>query len=384
MRALVVRAIALLAACLLTACADGASPKPRVQLDLSGAIKPTLFHSRNPDRTWSVQCFTPLTAQLTGQSGVSIVWDGATFTGTLISNGAPSVTSTLGATALADFWGAGSLDAGQSQDGFFTATAQEPFAGHLEFRYHESGSKVARSATFDFRCEPISPALKGRWVLSTINDVRMPGYGVAGDTLEFFANLTYTTKGGFGPESPYGGTTGPEPYDFVRSDAVLLRTLIFGVGTQDSTIQSGTTLTYVQRNCCGRIDQVWRFDLIGSNPVLPPPPTLVASPTSVTFTVLSGAAPPAAQTVQITASNSAGGAQIPNLEAFTNSGCTPPAPCGTWLQWGLAGINTPATLQLSVFNTALSPGTYLVTAFVKTNAAQNSPLAIPVTLVVTP
>jgi hypothetical protein len=373
-------------AALAAACSDSTAPTSHGQLELSAADAPTLHHHQYPDRSWGVQCTEPVTAQLHADAGHSITWLGATFSWFDAATGRLLLTRTIGADSLAYYWGSSTLGAGQSQDLLWDFWNTEPFKIRMDFQYRETGTQALQIATVNFTCAPAGKRMEGMYALSTINGVRVPAYGVNWDTLTFFPNVTYTTSGSLGDlGSHYGGTTGPDPYDVISESELSMPILIFGEGTGESWTRSGTTLTYVQRDCCGRPSTTWRFDLVGSNPQLPPPPVLVPSATSVTFTAQSGGALPEVKTVQITASTASAGQQIPNLSWTATSACNNGVGCmNDWMVVSLNAAQTPATLQLKVYSTALPAGTYKATVFVTTNAAQNAPLPIAVTLTLTP
>ena len=50
----------------------------------------------------------------------------------------------------------------------------------------------------------------------------------------------------------------------------------------------------------------------------------------------------------------------------------------------LDSSTTPTTMRLQVFDASVPPGTYSGTVFVESTSAANSPLAIPLSLTVTP
>jgi hypothetical protein len=103
----------------------------------------------------------------------------------------------------------------------------------------------------------------------------------------------------------------------------------------------------------------------------PPPATLAASPTSLTFTV-NGATPPT-QALSITS----GGSPIAvTATASTTSG-------GNWLTVMPPGGTTPVSATVGIVATGLAAGTYQGSISVTSSSASNSPLAVPVTLNVT-
>jgi hypothetical protein len=105
----------------------------------------------------------------------------------------------------------------------------------------------------------------------------------------------------------------------------------------------------------------------GSGPV-----TLVAMPTSLSFTV--NGAEPADQTISVTSS----GSPI----AVTASSATSPAG-GTWLTIMPPGGNTPLTETVHIVATGLAANTYNGSVSFASTGATNSPVSVPVTLTVT-
>ncbi len=101
-------------------------------------------------------------------------------------------------------------------------------------------------------------------------------------------------------------------------------------------------------------------------------PVLHASPATVSFAVQTGGAAPADQTVAVTSS----GAPV----SFTVSTST--ATGGNWLHAGAPGGTAPGTIALRVTPAGLATGTYIGTVTIAAAGAGNSPVTIPVTLVV--
>jgi len=107
-----------------------------------------------------------------------------------------------------------------------------------------------------------------------------------------------------------------------------------------------------------------------------PPATLVAAPTSLTFTV--NGANPATQTVMVTSS----GASISGIT--TSASVTTPAG-GKWLTFMPPGGSTPLTSTVGISAAGLAAGTYMGSVSYTAAGASNSPLSVPVTLnVMTP
>lgn len=103
------------------------------------------------------------------------------------------------------------------------------------------------------------------------------------------------------------------------------------------------------------------------------PTTLTASPTSITFNGVAGQANPAAQTVALSTSGSTG-------TSYTVATTT--AAGGSWLSATASGSTTPGTISVTANTSGLAAGTYTGTVTVTASGATNSPLAVPVSLVV--
>ena len=100
--------------------------------------------------------------------------------------------------------------------------------------------------------------------------------------------------------------------------------------------------------------------------------TLSANPTSLSFSSAQNGPVPAAQTISLTSS---GAALSYTVTSSTTSG-------GTWLSATPASSTSPGTETVSVNPTGLAPGTYHGTVTFASSGASNSPLSVPVTLVV--
>jgi uncharacterized protein (TIGR03437 family) len=100
-------------------------------------------------------------------------------------------------------------------------------------------------------------------------------------------------------------------------------------------------------------------------------PTLQASPPQVSFTHQIGKPNPANQQVMVTSSSASLNFSV---TASTNAG-------GSWLA-ATGGGNTPSIVDIAVNPTSLTAGTYTGTVTLTSASAGNSPLNIPVTLVV--
>jgi uncharacterized protein YjdB len=107
----------------------------------------------------------------------------------------------------------------------------------------------------------------------------------------------------------------------------------------------------------------------GSTAVTVSPPTITATPASLSFSWQVGATPPAGQTLSIT---NAGGGTL--SWAATKS--------STWLNLSAASGNAPSSITASVTTTGLMAGTYRDTIWVSSPGAANTPLPVPVAFTV--
>jgi uncharacterized protein (TIGR03437 family) len=104
-------------------------------------------------------------------------------------------------------------------------------------------------------------------------------------------------------------------------------------------------------------------------------PVIAAAPASLQFAYTVGGAAPVAQSIQVT--NSSGSVLAFTATAATSAG-------GNWLAVSSNSTNTPATLTVDVNPADLTAGTYSGTVQISAAGASNSPVAVPVTLIVAP
>ncbi len=100
-------------------------------------------------------------------------------------------------------------------------------------------------------------------------------------------------------------------------------------------------------------------------------PVIAAAPSQLAFSYTIGGVAPAGTPIQVTSS---GTALTYLVSATTDTG-------GSWLQI-TSGGNTPGTVTASVSPAGLAPGTYTGTIALSADGAGNTPLLIPVTLMV--
>jgi uncharacterized protein (TIGR03437 family) len=113
-------------------------------------------------------------------------------------------------------------------------------------------------------------------------------------------------------------------------------------------------------------------DIIGVIAI--PPSTLSVSPGSLQFAYTTGAATPAAQSIQIT--NSGSGTLAWSATASTSANAA-------WLSVSPSSGTAPSALTVSVSPAGLNPGTYTGAIRITGTGASNSPASIGVTLTVT-
>jgi uncharacterized protein (TIGR03437 family) len=101
-------------------------------------------------------------------------------------------------------------------------------------------------------------------------------------------------------------------------------------------------------------------------------PVITAAPGQLSFSYQIGNPAPAGASFQVTSS---GGALPIQIDSITDAG-------GAWLQVTSGGM-TPLTVTAAVNPSGLSPGTYTGTISLSSAGAGNSPLLVPVTLMVT-
>lgn len=106
-----------------------------------------------------------------------------------------------------------------------------------------------------------------------------------------------------------------------------------------------------------------------------PPPSLAASPSSLSFAAAQGAADPAPQVISVT-NGGAGTLEAPVAEVTFQSG-------SGWLTASVSGAAPPYTVTATPTLAGLAVGSYAATLTLRSAGASNSPLSLPVTLQVT-
>ena len=351
---------------------------------ITGAEAPAFGHGRD-NGAWRMQCVEPLTATATGGPNAVATWEGATFSWLRYDNQAVFTADTLSADEVATFWGSPTVPVDSARDASQIFWGSMPFHARLEFRYRDGVSKATKTVTFTFRCEPPAPPLEGEWILSSISGRRLPAYNVVADTLAFLPNVTYTVSGQRGPGTGATRRSDPEPYRILSATEYALGTLIGGLGNVRATRVGPTTFTVsIPADFAGRY--VWRFDLRGSNPVLPPEPKLASSVTSLSITAKSGGPIPPPVDFMITSTGASAGNEIPDLSAGIRSEPCANSPC----LFNLLAVSgesafTPMKAHLVVRTTSVPPGTYRGSvAVVQDEDDRYDPILIPVTYTVTP
>ena len=144
---------------------------------------------------------------------------------------------------------------------------------------------------------------------------------------------------------------------------------VFTVSVNISGLAAGTYNSKISITSAGAANSPLSVpvQLVVTNP--PPPDNLAAVPTSLTFAYVTGGTAPPSQTFQITAS--------PSLPVTAATDGSP------WVSVSPDGGNTPQVFTVSVNTTGLAPGTYNSKISITSAGAANSPLSVPVQLVIT-
>lgn len=383
---------------LLPSCKDASGPAPRPdpepELPLLAASGPDTLVG-----TWDgglLSCTYSVRIRAEGTPGASASWREATAR--LVTTGPDFQThfDTISAPEVWGLFGAEGIRAGETQtgilsSGFHVPSASVTSAGRgvhkATWTFKYGAGRETGAVVYEAHCglpAPI-PLLAGRYFLAAINDVPLPAAGVAADTLTFYPDTTYSIQAAIIDRGVVRAATSPrQRYTLVSQETVDLFNLLPGTGG-GRFHRSGTTLQH--RNGAPELgsDMVWRFDLVGTRPNLPPPPRIVVSHDTVRFSAARGGPLPDSQVVRITSSTSrqinriTGGSCLGTLAA--NGVCSS--------RWGVTSSTTsreawtPTSISLRVLTTDLPPGTYRGVADVHTPLAVNSPYSIPVVYTVT-
>ena len=366
--------------------APGAAPStggPRAgALSLAGPATAPPQPGRYADGSPRLECTVAVVARFAAaDTAARARWVDGTARWYSLTSGAVTTTEPLTAATLATLWGARDLAPGADHSTTLTLWDGAPFRFVLDARYTTAADGTPRLASYAVRCEPPAAALTGRYVLSTINDARLPAasssWTVYADTLEFFPNLTYATRGQVRGADLYAVSTPAQPYTIVSADTIDLPTIVQGTAG-GRVLRSGTTLFFTERGCCGRPDYVWRFDREGSSPTLPPPPTIVVTPAEVAIVAVQNGAVPPSVRVAVT---SAGATPLSGVYAGVTSGCgtAPGEQRYCFSDWGMTQSEsgtTPTGIAVRALRTDLVPGVYTATLVV--NATGAAPRSVPI------
>jgi len=137
------------------------------------------------------------------------------------------------------------------------------------------------------------------------------------------------------------------------------------VAVNQATLAAGTYTGTVVVTAAGATDSPQNISV---QLVVSSSGTLTASPGYANFAYTVGGTAPAAQTINITST-----AQITIATSIAN---------GAWFTVSSSSSTTPSALTLAISNTSLPAGNYTATISITSPSATNSPLIIPVTLVV--
>ncbi|MGH9720024.1 MAG: BACON domain-containing protein [Bryobacteraceae bacterium] len=205
---------------------------------------------------------------------------------------------------------------------------------------------VASPQGLTFRAELNSTAAQFQNIAVTSTD---------NSAINFNATAATATAQGWLLVSP-GGTTGPNP----ASIGVTVNPAGLPVGTYTGSISIAGN---VQNSPV----------TVAVTLIVSASASLSVTPASLTFVQNAGAPAPPTQTVRVTASGNA-------TLTFSASTTTQ---IGSWLTLTPTTGSTPADLTITANGTQLSPGSYTGSVTIVSPGAPNSPLNVPVTLVVT-
>jgi hypothetical protein len=239
--------------------------------------------------------------------------------------------------------------------------ASGPFSVRTSFRYLFAHHQDTATATHQFSCGWDNRAPTGKWIFSSRDDERPPidlsnqnnGFLIA-DTLEFFLDQTMTwtstsdvTPSLGGTPSSYHATSGRLKYRVVAADTFDVEQFWGGLGGR--MYRSGTTLRYFPGpGSRGIGGYAWRFDLAGSNPVLPPEPGLVVTPSDTSFTL----GPNQSASRVFTITSRTGILLTFELPGWSSGG----SGCGAGIDNPIfSGYTTPATMTINV-HSGCAPG----------------------------
>ncbi|HEY0970958.1 MAG TPA: hypothetical protein VGE02_08310 [Gemmatimonadales bacterium] len=306
-----------------------------------------------------IECDVTLLAELVGATREDVAtWDGATFSFSDAAGRELGRPQEVTAAEFREWWRPRSVRAGTRAEALLFFWATDQFRVDIELRYTLGADGEVRTARHEVGCFTAGPPLSGRYILSTINGLPLPAPAHAGmstivaDTLEFFPNLTFTATDDHGKSELHG-------YRMISADTIELPFIYPNSGGLRHLVRSGTTLWYGSTPFGGLPGELWRFDLEGTAPPLPPPARLVASPAVVTIVASQGGALPAPIDLQVT---EAAGRELLGFGYSTYWSC--PAgedqtPCkASVFLLEAARPAVPTTIRVSVLDTSLPPGVY--------------------------
>lgn len=163
-------------------------------------------------------------------------------------------------------------------------------------------------------------------------------------------NLSIATEGGSWLSARLSAAATPAVVTISASQANLL------AGTYSGSV-------VVSSSTASNSPQVIAVQFVVAAPI-----TLTAAPSDVNFAFVIGGSNPPAQSVSITSTQ-------PVTVSASNT-------TASWLSFTSSGVNTPATITISVNPASLAAGTYMASISVSSSTAANSPLLVPVSLVV--
>jgi hypothetical protein len=165
---------------------------------------------------------------------------------------------------------------------------------------------------------------------------------------------------------PVSATTSGEPWLSVAGSPGQTPA-VFTVTTNGSSLAAGTYNATVMVSSSGATNTI----TVPVTLIVTAAPTLIAAPAQLSFSYQIGVANPPNQQVTVTSSS---GSLTFTARTSTTTG-------GSWLS-ATGGGSTPSTVNVAINATGLAAGTYSGKVTLTASGAGNSPLDIPVTLVV--
>jgi plastocyanin len=193
-------------------------------------------------------------------------------------------------------------------------------------------------------------------------------------------NSGTATLSGLSLDAPVYGTGQPTGWlSGTLSTTTAPATITLSVVTGSLAAGNYTATMAVRSNAPGVTNSPRTITVNFTVAAPPPAPTIVLSPTSLSFAATSGGSSPAAQSVNVT-NGGTGTLSGLSLDAVAHGSGQPTG----WLSATLSGTTAPATITLNATTGSLAAGTYTATLAVRSSATgvTNSPQTISITFTV--